>query len=172
MARLDLNGDGMIDYEEFKQSWAFTTGGRMYEIKQLETLPLGQYCDTIQSEVLYHWRLKQLEEANRRKSKGGGSKPPRHDEALGASDPSAAHGGGSIQGQLLKGAGEDSEARELFKRIDVDGSGGISRSEFKAAASGLSGFTSGQSSDDAFDSVDQNQDGVIDWVEVRMGLGV
>jgi hypothetical protein len=60
MARLDLNGDGMIDYEEFKQSWAFTTGGRMYEIKQLETLPLGQYCDTIQSEVLYHWRLKQL----------------------------------------------------------------------------------------------------------------
>lgn len=25
MARLDLNGDGLIDYEEFKQSWAFTT---------------------------------------------------------------------------------------------------------------------------------------------------
>jgi len=135
MARLDLNGDGIIDIEEFRQSWAFTTGGRRSEIKQLETLPLGQYCDTIQGEVLYHWRLKQLCWSDDKEG-------PRFGEVL---VKDMEDQGGEIR-------------RQVFDNIDEDGSGQISRQELSDRLVER-GFTSYES-DSMFEQLDTNRDGL------------
>jgi len=60
MSRIDLNGDGYIDYEEFQQAWSFMTGATRVELKQLETLPLGMYCDYISRELLYHMHISDM----------------------------------------------------------------------------------------------------------------
>jgi len=73
MSMMDLNGDGVIDYEEFRQSYTLATGTTRVEMKQLEALPLGMYCDAIIRELLYHWHSVTVERQRQATTDAAGS---------------------------------------------------------------------------------------------------
>mmetsp|Transcript_40403 Transcript_40403/g.127182 ORF Transcript_40403/g.127182 Transcript_40403/m.127182 type:complete len:654 (-) Transcript_40403:18-1979(-) len=106
MSKMDLNGDGTVDYEEFNMAWKLASGATSVEVKQLETLPLGMYCDSILRELLFHWQL-----SNKHWDK----------EEV---EP---------QASAVKA---NSKERKMFEALDFDSSGMIEREELQKALSG------------------------------------
>lgn len=64
----------------------------------------------------------------------------------------------------------EEEAVELFSRIDTEGSGAISSDQFAAAMTPPSA-SGGGSGEESYDSLDTNQDGVVDAQEMLAALG-
>lgn len=147
MSKMDLDGDGYVDYAEFRLAWTFATGATRVELKQLEGLPLAMYCDAIFRELLFHWQL-----TNRYWPK----------EVEGQSSNAAV-------GYRLE-ASNTANKKLLFDSIDKDNSGGIELQELERALVDLG------IGDDRlkllFENMDTDKDGSVCFSEFLAALEV
>jgi len=148
MSKMDLNGDGTVDYEEFNMAWKLASGATSVEVKQLETLPLGMYCDSILRELLFHWQLS---------NKHWNEKEVENMTIRALLEP-----------QALKSA--KTKERKMFEALDFDSSGMIEREELQQALSG-SGLSRSKV-EEVFEDMDQNKDGLISYEEFLAALTV
>jgi len=149
MSKMDLDGDGYVDYAEFRLAWTFATGATRVELKQLEGLPLAMYCDAIFRELLFHWQLtnrywpKELEAENDVSSSADGYRLAESNTA---------------------------KKKRLFDSIDKDKSGGIELQELEGALMDL-GIGDARMKI-LFENMDTDNDGIVDFAEFLAALEV
>ena len=129
-AKMDLDGDGYVDFSEFRLAWTFATGATRVELKQLEGLPLAMYCDAIFRELLFHWQVTNRYWRTERSEVFSQGQV----EASPVAKPLKA--GQSMSLSL------DEKNKMLFDAIDADNSGDIDLAELERALNDLGHGTS------------------------------
>eukprot|EP00281_Chroomonas_sp_CCMP1168_P027219 CAMPEP_0206249278 /NCGR_PEP_ID=MMETSP0047_2-20121206/20822_1 /ASSEMBLY_ACC=CAM_ASM_000192 /TAXON_ID=195065 /ORGANISM="Chroomonas mesostigmatica_cf, Strain CCMP1168" /LENGTH=576 /DNA_ID=CAMNT_0053674987 /DNA_START=1 /DNA_END=1728 /DNA_ORIENTATION=+ len=125
---LDLDGDGVVQMEEFKIAWSMVVGS--VRTRQLEALPLNRYCDMVMREMLYYWGVAKLEAGGKERWVSDAVLYQVMNQTFAEMDQD---GSGRIDKEemrrAMQGYAPDDQISDTFDRLDADGDGELSLKE-------------------------------------------